>query len=287
MGTNVALTQVKSSVLAVMRPALFPRGAKLVAKWLLDYRTALMQRCLAIWRVAAVKLTLTLVSFAGTVLRRTARRQLAIVELRERKTLRSSQAEREKRAVLRFTVSQETFVVAVQSLARARQARTEMRRLSDADLAARAVQLSVRSHAAALALATLRLERAERISAAVLIQRHARGCQGRERFRAIQAASRAERVVVFIEHRALKRRENLQIAGAALVIQERWRKRMRMRRHHFTQERLRVRKANIICKSIARFNARAKRRHRRAAGIDVRLGSVQSLPVQVVDKPLR
>ena len=45
---------------------------------------------------------------------------------------------------------------------------------------------------------------------------------------------------------------------------------MRMRRHIFTEERLRVRKANIIRRSISRFNARAKRRHHRASGRDVR-----------------
>ena len=55
---------------------------------------------------------------------------------------------------------------------------------------------------------------------------------------------------------------------------ERWRKRMRMRRHHFREERLRVRKANTIRRAISRFNARAKRRHRRAAGKDVRLPGI-------------
>ena len=83
------------------------------------------------------------------------------------------------------------------------------------------------------------------------------------------------------------RRKQFRINGAAIIIQERWRKRMRMRRHHFREERLRVRKANTIRRAISRLatkavfvrtlcslDARAKRRHRRAAGKDVRLPGI-------------
>ena len=259
----------KPSVRAAMRPSMVLSGAKLLETQLQKFLLKSLRRRWTNWHATAVELTLVLVDHASALLRRTARRWLANVELQERVTLQALQVEGEARAVMRFVAVRAAFVIHVQSLARGRMAREFVRHRVRLVSASCVAQRGARCNAARVALALLRFEHSVMVSAAVLVQCHVRGGYGRTRFCAVRAAERVLKIKKIMEERALARRAQFRIDGSAVVIQAHWRKRMYARHHFFMEERMRVRKADVIRRSILHFNARARRRHRRAAGKDV------------------
>ena len=271
---TLAVKVAKPSVQAALRPALLERGAQLLREQVKSFETVSTQRRFSRWQMIAVEMTRERISRASTVLWRTSQRWLASVELRERIVLRASQIDRESRAVMRFVETRELLVVSMQGFIRGKNTRSLLRLQSCLNAASYAVQRCARCHSARLTLVKLRFEYMQRAAATVSLQRRVRGIRGRKRYCAVLAAERASKISAFIERRVSTRHEQFRINGAVIIIQECWRTRMRVRRHRFTEERLRARKANIIRRAISRFNARAKRRHRRAAGKDVRLPGV-------------
>ena len=269
VGSALFMGMTKPSVRAAMRPSMVSSGAKLLEKQLQEFRLKSLRRRWTEWHVTAVELTLVLVDHASALLRRTARRWLANVELQERVTLQALQVEGEVRAVTRFVAVREIFVIHVQSLARGRNAREFVQHRVRLISASCVAQRGARCNAAKVTLTLLRFEHLIVVSAAVLVQSRVRGRYGRARFCAVQVAERVSKITRCIEQRALARRARFQINGAAITIQGHWHERMRKRRHFFMEERIRVRKADIIRRSILNFNARARRRHRQVAGKDV------------------
>ena len=138
-----------------------------------------------------------------------------------------------------------------------------------ATLAATTLQHFVRDNIAKRSLDFLVHKRAQEHSAVVEIQRHVRGNKGRDRFHTARAAAHAMGRMKYMRKLAAKHHRHFKNSGAAIILQERWRKRMDMRQHRFTEERMRTCKADIIRRSILNFNARAKRRHSRDSGRDV------------------
>ncbi len=271
---TLAVKVAKPSVQAALRPSLLERGGQLLREQVKSFETVSARRRFSRWHMIAVEMTRERKSRASTILWRTAQRWLASVELRERIILRASQIDRERRAVMRFVGTRELLVVSMQGFIRGGNTRRLLRQQSCLNTASYVVQRGVRCHSARVTLVKLRFEYTQGAAAAVFLQRRVRGKRGRKRYCAVLAAERASKISAFIQRRVFMRRKQFRINGAAIIIQERWRKRMRMRRHHFREERLRVRKANTIRRAISRFNARAKRRHRRAAGKDVRLPGI-------------
>ena len=233
------------------------------------HRTRLMHYYIRLWHFKALNSISPSLKAASAVLQQTGRFLLATIEYQRRSLLRTIQFEQERQTVVgRFARRREMAARVSQAILRGK-LRAAKDEIHFATLAATTLQHFVRDNIAKRSLDFLVHKRAQEHSAVVEIQRHVRGNKGRDRFHTARAAAHAMGRMKYMRKLAAKHHRHFKNSGAAIILQERWRKRMDMRQHRFTEERMRTCKADIIRRSILNFNARAKRRHSRDSGRDV------------------
>lgn len=223
----------------------------------------LLQKAWGQWKSTAATLTAVLTKEAQLLLTTTARKYLAVLEVRERKKRIVEQVKREQRHAAMIAARQSRMAQRVQRAARRF---TWMRRQEEMERrvsAALVLQRRYRGYVVRNTYRAILSERRARERVGLACQRMRRGALGRKRSRVFAAMRRSDILVQRIERRHEVIRSELRVRGAAYAIQSRWRHRSQERVARVRQRMRRVKQRTVLLNAFRRYLRRASRRRNR------------------------